>query len=164
MRSVITAAAIVAFASASACHRVQQQPSSNVSTADPAATRQLISGFYPVEGNAWRWAVHTFTVALKPPAGTERTGAKLVLQFFIPDSQIEKLGPVTISATVDGEDLEPQTFSTGGAHFYSRDVGAEFLDTNIVPFQFTFDKYVAASAADPRELAAVINRIALLPR
>ncbi len=108
--------------------------------------------------------MHSFTVALKPPAGSERNGGRLVLQFFIPDAQIEKLGPVTLAAEVDGQDLDPQTFVAGGMHFYTRAVPAELLDTNIVPIKFTFDRYVPASAADPRELAAVINRIALLPR
>src|SRR5450759_3654784 len=60
-----------------------------LNTADPRIAPQLVRGFHPVEGNAWRWTAGQFTVLLKPPAGAEIKGATLVFKFTIPGTVIE---------------------------------------------------------------------------
>ncbi len=35
--------------------------------ADPRIAPQLLTGFYTVESNAWRWTMGKFAVALRPP-------------------------------------------------------------------------------------------------
>jgi len=83
------------------------------------------------------------------------------MRIVIPDSQIKTLGPMTLSADVDDRTLDPQTFSKGGDYSYVRDVPADVLRTNLAPVIFSFDKAVAPSAADGRELAAIVTEISL---
>ena len=48
---------------------VEEAPplSSTIATADPRAAAQLVSGFYGVEQNSWRWTAGQFSVLLRPP-------------------------------------------------------------------------------------------------
>ena len=56
-----------------------------VSVSDPAASAQLVRGFYGLEGGGWRWTAKQFEVALKPPAGAAQNGAKLSFHLNVPD-------------------------------------------------------------------------------
>lgn len=126
---------------------------------DPAAAGQLISGFYGIEGqgaNEWRWTKPDFSLALAPPPGSER-GARLRVQLFFPETQIRKLGPITLTAFVDGQPLEPETFRAGGSQDFVRDVPACFLNTSVLPIRFSFDPYEPKTAADGRDLGAVVT-------
>ena len=40
---------------------------SMVATADPHAAAQLLTGFYGIEQNSWRWTAGRFSVVLRPP-------------------------------------------------------------------------------------------------
>ncbi len=130
---------------------------------DRKRENQLISGFYPPEGSGWRWTTRKFTLALGPPRNAAQHGAKLVLQLYIPAGQIEKLGPLTLSAEAAGHALEPETFSKPGSYTYARELPPSIVDTNLVPLNFTLDKFTPPSAADGRELGVVVNSAALQP-
>lgn len=129
--------------------------------ADPAHSDQLISGFYSVEKDKWRWTAQKFTVGLGPPPGCAQRGAKLVLNLYIPDNQIEKLGPLTLRAEAAGRSLDSETFTKSGSYTYSRDLPASLVDTNLVPVNFSFDKASLPSDTDGRELGAVVTGVSL---
>src|ERR1700681_3194147 len=59
---------------------------STLGMADPAIAGQLLSGFYPVEENSWRWVARKFSVALKPPQNSGRNGARLTVHLYLPDN------------------------------------------------------------------------------
>lgn len=148
------------------CHRVKA-PASVVHTDDPATAGQLLSGFYRVEGsgrdNAWRWTGSDFSVALAPPQVAPH-GTQLRLRLYFPETQIQKLGPMTLTASIDGEPLASETYSQGGSYDFIRDVPACFLDTNVLPISFSFDRYLPKSETDPRDLGAVVLMAALEPK
>ena len=125
-----------------------------VSVSDPAASSQLVRGFYGLEGNTWRWTAKQFEVALKPPAGATDNGAKLSFQLNVPGAIVEKFGLA----------LGPETYSKPGNYVYSRDVPAAALKGDAVVVQFSSDKGIAPSADDQRELALVSVSIGLEPR
>jgi hypothetical protein len=156
------ASVMLALTAVAGCHhKAPQRPVSVLNTADRTITKQLVGGFYPIEANAWRWTARQFIVTLLPPPGSDKQGAKLELHFVIPDAQIAKLGPMTLSADVDDYSLTAETYSTGGEHDYTRDIPASLLRTNSVPVIFRFDKASPPTAADGRELGAVVSLIAL---
>ena len=130
---------------------------------DPARANQLPYGFYNIEMHAWRWTAGIFKVGLKPPLQSTHCGARLRLDLFIPDAQIQGLGPMTLSANAAGYPLETETFPKPGTYVYSRDVPAEALDSNIVPLEFRFDRYWPWEVKG-RELAAVVSAVALPPK
>lgn len=145
------------------CHRVHA-PASAIRMGDPAIAAQLISGFYGIERqgtNAWRWTKPDFTLALAPPPGSER-GAHLRIQLYFPVTQIRKLGPITLTAFVDDQPLQPETFSAGGSQDFVRDIPACFLNTSVVPIRFSFDPYAPKSDADGRDLGAVVTAAELV--
>lgn len=162
MRRRITTSCLIAMALIG-CHRVKRAPASQFNVADVSYSTQLLRGFYEVETATNRWAAREFSVALRPPAGTEATGAKLWLRFFVPGEQIERLGPMTLYAEVDGRQLRPRTFSSGGFHDFTADVPPQVLETNLVPVRFAFDKAIKPSAGDGRELGAVVSDVGLRP-
>jgi len=129
--------------------------------ADSRTADQLLFGFYQVEDGKWRWTAREFSAALKPPEGAEQRGATLELQVFIPDSQIESLGPMTLSAVTDGYELDPETFSKGGTYVYSRTIPGAALATSLLPVKFSFDKAREPYSGDGRQLAAVVSQIQL---
>jgi hypothetical protein len=140
------------------CHRVKA-PASVVHMGDPATANQLLGGFYGVEGgggdNAWRWTGPEFAVALAPPTPAPR-GARLLLRLYFPETQIQKLGPMTLTASLDGQPLAPETYDKGGSYDFIRDIPACFLETNVLPITFSFDPYSAKSETEGRDLGAVV--------
>jgi len=143
-----------------ACHEVRE-PVSSIDIADAMTANQLLFGFYQLENDAWRWTAREFSVAVKPPAGAEQRGATLRLDLFIPDSQIELLGPMTMAATTGRYALESETFSKGGSYSYTRKIPPEALATSLLPVDFCFDKALAPLSADGRELAVIVSKIEL---
>jgi hypothetical protein len=145
-----------------------QEPSgtllSVVSVSDPAASAQLVRGFYGLESGAWRWTAKQFEVALKPPAGAADNGAKLSFHLNVPGPIVDKFGPVTLNVALNGMPLAPETYSKPGNYVYARDIPAAALKSDAVVVQFSSDKGIAPSADDQRELALISVSIALEPK
>jgi hypothetical protein len=144
------------------CHRVHA-PASVVRTADPHTADQLIGGFYPAEGegdNRWRWVGPDATLALAPPFPAAK-GARLRLRVYFPETQIQGIGPITLTASIDGQALHPETYSKGGSYDFTRDFPDCLLNTNVLPIRIHFDKFTPKSETDGRDLAAVVLMAAL---
>ena len=135
-----------------------------VNMADPSTATQLVSGFHAVENGGWRWTMKKFSVVLKTPQGAETNGGMLRFKTFISDDQINRLGPLTVSADVDGHQLDPQTFSKPGEYVYSRAVPAEALKAPSVKVSFSLDKAREPDNVDGRQLGVVALLIGLQPR
>ena len=130
-----------------------------VQAADPRAAVQLTSGFHPVEQNAWRWTMGKFSVVAKAPAGAGQKGATLLVKFVIPDVEIDKLKSMTLSASANGTKLEPETYTTGGQHVYTRDVPAAAMQGDAVTLNFALDKFLPPSGEDSRELGVIMSTV-----
>jgi len=137
---------------------------SMIDVADPDQSLQLLNGFYAVEMNKWRWAAKKFSVALKPPAGSEHNGAKLVLSVYLPPVQTQLLGAITLRADVNGLPVGTRTFTEPGLYTFSAAVPASALQSNLVAVDFNLDKAVSDMKNDPREMGAVINAVGFEPR
>lgn len=144
------------------CHKKPVEPFlSDLKMSDPHSNRQLLAGFYGLEDGRWRWASHRFAVVLQPPSGSKQTGARLQLQLYIPERQIEIIGPMTLVTDIGEASLAPKKFMKGGAFVYSCDVPSELIGPGLLPVVFTFDKAIQASGTDGRELGAVITEVSL---
>lgn len=126
-----------------------------VHMAEPSAAAQLVSGFYAIEQNAWRWTAGRFSVVLRPPRGAAQKGATLELKFTLPQAVIAKLKTISLSASVNGAALSPESYSQAGQFTYSRDVPASALSGDSVKVDFVLDKFLPPSPADRRELGVV---------
>jgi hypothetical protein len=136
-------------------------PSPEVQVADPRTPAQLLSGWHDVEHNAWRWTARNFAVRLRPPIGAAVKGATLTLHFTLPAVVISRLGPVTLSASIQGVRLAPETYRTARQALYARDVPPSLLSGNTVRIDFELDKVMLPGTGDPRELGVVVDRVGL---
>jgi hypothetical protein len=135
-----------------------------INVADPADSPQLVRGFSNVEADAWRWSTSKFSVVLRPPAGSAQNGAKLELNFTLNDTLVSKLGPVTVSAKVNGTPVDPETFSQAGDFTYSHEVPASALGSDVATVEFSTDKALAPTEIDKRELALIVKKIGLVAK
>ena len=132
--------------------------------ADLKITKQLISGFYELSEDGWRWTAPTFSVALNPPnsgANQVLRPAKLTVELYFPQLEIDQLGPITLTAISDGQVFGTTTYTRGGSYLFAASVPAKALCTNVLPVTFQLNKFIPASKADPRDLGTVVTSIHL---
>ena len=135
-----------------------------VNLSDPRTAAQLVSGWYPVERNAWRWTARNFAVVLRPPPAAGGRGAILRFRFSVPDIVLSRLKQLTLSASVQGKRLAPETYRNTGPEIYQRDVPAALLAGDSVRFDFSLDKALPAGEFDPRQLGVIASQVGLETR
>jgi len=145
---------------------VEESPGKNrtpvlVNMGDPKQEKQLVSGFYGIEANAWRWTAKDFAVSLRPPAGSAAQGATLIFALSIPQVAIDKLKSVTLTASINGTALAPETYARDGQYEYKRDVPANLLAGDAVRVNFHLDKSMPPAGGDARELGIVARSVGL---
>ncbi|MCZ2148681.1 MAG: hypothetical protein LC126_13000 [Bryobacterales bacterium] len=174
MRRLTTAAiAILLLAFASGCRKprrvragaadeAENAVRSVVSVADPRTSAQLVRGFHALESNSWRWTKGNFTVTLRPPLNADRDGAWLLLKFSMPEAVLNRVGPVRLTANVNGAPIEGETYSKDGDYTFRREAPASaFHGDNPVTIEFALDKFLAAGAVEGRELGIIVSMIGL---
>ena len=157
----VCSVAVMVFLALTGCSSKPVPPASDLKMSDAKLEKQLISGFYDLEEGKWRWTARKFAVVLQPPAGSERTGATLRLKLYIPEAQIQRLGPMTLNANVGEHLLAPEKFMKGGLLEYSQNISPALISANLLPVVFTFDKALPPSPSEGRELGAVVSEVAL---
>jgi hypothetical protein len=144
--------------------KVATTPVSVVRMNDQSAGAQLLSGFYGVENNAWRWTAGKFSVLLLTPPAARQSGATLTFAFSIPDGVIEKLKRITLTASVNGTAFGPTVYTKPGQQTYTAGIPASLLSADTVKIDFALDKTVAPSGADIRPLGIIASSVGLSPK
>ena len=129
-------------------------------TSDPRVAGQLLEGFHEAEAGG-RWTKSRFAVALGVPHLAPGAQPELVVKLFIPESEMAKLKSMTLTATVGGAALPPETFTSGGLHTYLRKLPLAAVRGDRVRADFALDKWQPAGTVDDRELAIVVAAIGL---
>jgi hypothetical protein len=132
-----------------------------VNMGEPKAGKQLLTGFYDIESNAWRWTGKDFSVSLRPPVGAAAQGATLVFDLTVPQVVIDSIHNVTVSASVNGTALAPETYSHEGQFEYKRDLAPGLLAGPSVRVDFHLDKVMAPANGDRRQLGVIARSVAL---
>ena len=137
--------------------------SSTIRFSNPGKASQLLRGFYDLQAGSWRWTAPHFAVTLGSPPRAITRGARLVLEFDLPDSSIAALKAVTVAANIGNVPLTPETYRTPGPHQYQRDAPpAAFVNAN-VNIEFSVDKFLTPPN-DGRHLALIVTAIELEPK
>jgi len=172
-RSALVALAALALTLAPAgCNRKQKtkQPvyvveeektplSTVVHVADPKAASQLLSGFYDIEQGSWRWTGKKFSVLLAIPENVTQKKVSLVFKMAVPEPVIQQLKSVTVTATVNGVALPPETYRKPGEYVFTKDVDAKSLGGASAQVEFMLDKALAPAGNDSRELGLVATSV-----
>jgi len=129
-----------------------------VSTGDARAAKQL-DGFYDIE-NGWRWSKRQFSITL----GSELANDRLVVQLYIPDTIVQRLGAITLTAKIGDHPLTPETYRKPGPYTFTRDLESSWIRAGANRIDFSLDKFLAPAPADKRELGIVVLSAALEAR
>ena len=138
------------------------RPAMMLAMNDPRTSIQLIHGFYPVENGSWRWTEKAFSASLRVPADAAQNGARLLMKVTVPQTQIDKVGPLTLNASVNGASLPPETFAHAGDFLYQRDVPAAAFKQDVATVEFTLDKVAPAPPPDQRQLGIVVSSVGFM--
>lgn len=170
MRRLTVSLAVALTIAAAGCKRAArpagpaQELQSVVQMNDVRAGEQLLSGFYSIEGDAWRWTAGKFSASLKPPPGAVQDGARLELKLNIPDVVVQQLGAITLSASAGGARLTPAKYSAAGNYVYAADVPVDALRGPSVTVEFSTDKTLPATQIEKRELALIVTSVGLIAK
>ena len=135
-----------------------------VRVADPRTASQLLSGFYEIEHDSWRWTAGKFAVILRPPRQASKKGATLQLKFSVPEVAIAKLHAVSLDAALHGTALGSETYKQAGEFTYSRDVPANLLTQDPVEIDFSLDKVLPPTPGDKRNLGIIVTSVGFEPK
>jgi hypothetical protein len=132
---------------------------SNVNVADPQAEPQLLRGFHGLEQQAWRWTERKFSVMLQPPPPGQPV--VLNLNFTLPGVVADTVGPIAITARVNGQDIGTHSFAKPGENQqFEVPVPDGLLTAQPAEVEFELDKAMPPGERDPRELGIVVFSIA----
>ena len=107
---------------------------------------KLATGFSLLEQGGWRWTTREFSLDLgSVPAKT------LTVHVNVPEAEIQKLGPITMSIRAGEHVLAPETFSRPGDYEVTRSLEPGWENR----FDFRIDKTLPPTAADNRELGII---------
>ena len=125
---------------------------------DRVTKARLLSGWHDLEEEgAWRWTGRTFSALMTSEQHGE---SSVTLKLTIPEGQIQTLGPITLTATVNGTPVSPATFATAGHHSYSARVPAGASPDLLVEFEL--DRALPPRSNDPRELGVIVSRLEIV--
>jgi hypothetical protein len=127
---------------------------------DAKATAQLLSGFYGLENNSWRWTSGRFSALLRTPLAAAEHGATLTLAFTVPELVIQKIGKVTLRPSINGTALPAATYSAPGAYVYSADVPPALLIAESIKVEFALDRSLPPEV-DKRELGIIATSVGI---
>jgi len=125
----------------------------------PGASVQLWSGFHQAEGDGWRWTERRFSVVLAAP---EAGPVDLWLEAYVPQSSIDRLGPLLLRGTLAGWALPPLQIGQGG-ELRGTWVVPRCALARIVRVDFVLDKALPAEEGG-RELGLVLRAVGLSRR
>lgn len=125
------------------------------------ASKQLVTGFYAVENNQWRWTAGDFSIVLATPRTAATRGANLVFKFAIPDAILRRTGPLTLAAYLNQTEVGNASYKTEGAQRFSARIAPELLTQSPVVIEFQLDHYVPKGVFDFRELGVIAESISL---
>jgi hypothetical protein len=86
------------------------------------------------------------------------------MSLTVGDGTINQLKDITLSASIGGSVLPPQTFTKAGPSTYIREVPPGVLGTPAVRVDFQLDKVLPPAGGDVRSLGLVAATIGLEPK
>ncbi len=129
--------------------------SSSVLMSQPRDAAQLLTGFYNLEQDAWRWTARQFSVSLAPPAPRAERPGRLEFRFTIPDIAAADLKGVHIQASVEGRSLGSFQSNQAGEQLATFDIPKELMKADALIIEFSLDKTIPHREAETRELGLI---------
>jgi tRNA (mo5U34)-methyltransferase len=120
------------------------------------ANLELLEGWHESEETGWRWTRREFAVLIR---GTRGSGSALTMKIFVPEESLERLGPLTLSTTAGGSELEPAVYETPGLHTLVRHLDG--VPTTELRLGFRLSGALPPDQDDDRERGIIVTSIAV---
>lgn len=114
---------------------------------------ELLEGWHESEETGWRWTKREFAVRIRG------NGTALTMKMFIPAESLERLGPLTLTASAGGRDLEPAVYATPGLNALVRHLDAP--DGADLLLRFRLSGALPPDRDDDRERGIIVGSIAV---
>jgi cephalosporin hydroxylase len=112
---------------------------SEVRVADKFVRDRLLSGFYSGTDD-WLWTARKFAVRVDvPPPVTGES--KLELDFSVPAELIEAVGPVTVTARINGTKIGSQKYKAPGRYSWEQRLPEKFLTADPLTVEYELDRW-----------------------
>jgi tRNA (mo5U34)-methyltransferase len=111
----------------------------------------LRKGWHAVEDSGWRWTERQFTARLMSHSGLNYS--RIAMRFYVPPILIEAFGKITLSAGIDGRELQPLVVSEPGIHTFVRRIPAPSATPSV---DFHLDNAIDPNVHDSRELGIIV--------
>ncbi|MCS7316099.1 MAG: hypothetical protein RMI94_13550 [Bryobacterales bacterium] len=118
---------------------------------------EFVRGWHQIEYGTWRWTEREFAVLAPLPAGMR---PMLKLRFFLPETVIAKVGPLTLAATVEGRPLAAETYRKPGEYVYARGLAGGQPGRRVL-IEFRLDRALPPDDSDPRERGLVVSSLTI---
>ena len=115
----------------------------------------LLQGWHMLEEGHYRWTQQRFSIKLESPQPAHCK--YLSFAFYLPKEHLTLLGPVTLSASLNGHPLANQTFTFPGDNCYKQGIPAGVAESCSLQVDFTLDKAIKPTTSDSRELGLVVS-------
>lgn len=116
---------------------------------------QLLTGWHALEANCWRWTERVFSASFP----THSTRPHLLrLSLTLPQSVLDRLGPITLTSSVTHLPDHASVYSSSGHHSYERILIPSTQDTIVT---FELDKAISKGIFDDRELGIIVESVDL---
>jgi hypothetical protein len=129
-----------------------------ISASNPDHAHYL-SGFHAIEHGAWRWTRREFAVTLGRPASGR---GKLTVNLHLPPTLIERLGSITLKASLGEIALPAGSYATPGDHQFVSEL-PPLPEQPGITVRFVLDKFLPPNKADARELGIIVKSVSLTP-
>ncbi len=88
----------------------------------------------------------------------------LTVRLTVAPVSIEKLKSLELTASVNGANLDPETYTAAGTYLYRRELTPAQLANDPVRVKFSLDKAIPPGNPDIRELGVIVLSIGLQTR
>jgi tRNA (mo5U34)-methyltransferase len=116
------------------------------------ANLELLAGWHDSEETGWRWTAREFAVRVHAAEGAR----SLTMKLYIAEESVQRLGPLTLSATVEGRPLLPAVYDAPGLATYVRELSPASGEVEV---HFTLDKALPPEERDSRERGVIVAAI-----
>jgi tRNA (mo5U34)-methyltransferase len=125
---------------------------------DRLANVELLEGWHESEETGWRWTAREFSARV--PANLATLARVMTMQLFLAGESIERLGPITLSASVNGRDLPPAVYATAGLQTLVRTLDRDLAGRDLL-LRFRLSGALPPDESDTRERGIIVGSIAV---
>ncbi len=123
------------------------------STHERLENLELLSGWHESEETGWRWTEREFAVRVRAAEGSRA----LTMKLYVPEESLRRLGPLTLTASVNGHPLQAAVYESPGLMSYVRELSV----SGELEVRFGLDKALPPEAEDSRERGIIVASIAV---